>query len=129
MSWRQALRWVLLLGVVIWLALAPARSEAAPATTPAQRFQAALAATQEGHLEEALARWNQVLEATPEDAAAWSNRGNVRLMLGDPQGAIADQGRAMEIDPAHPDPHLNRGTAEEALGRWQAAAEIGRAHV
>ena len=39
-----------------------------------------------------------------------------------PEGAIADQDRAMALDPANPDPHLNRGTAEEALGRWQAAA-------
>ena len=28
----------------------------------------------------------------------------------------------MQLDPANPDPHLNRGTAEEALGRWDAAA-------
>jgi tetratricopeptide (TPR) repeat protein len=27
----------------------------------------------------------------------------------------------MELDPVSPDPHLNRGTAEEALKRWDAA--------
>jgi tetratricopeptide (TPR) repeat protein len=42
-------------------------------------------------------------------------------MLGDPPGAIEDQTRAMAIDPDHPDPHLNRGIAEEALARWQDA--------
>ena len=85
-------------------------------------FERALAASRAGSFAAALPLWDQVLELHPEDAAAWSNRGNVRLALGDAAGAIADQGQAMSRDPEHPDPHLNRGTAEEALGRWQAAA-------
>jgi tetratricopeptide (TPR) repeat protein len=62
-----------------------------------------------------------VLEVAPDDAAAWSNRGNVQLALGDPRAAIADQTKAMQLDGESPDPHLNRGTAEEALGQWAAA--------
>jgi tetratricopeptide (TPR) repeat protein len=62
-----------------------------------------------------------VLERAPSDAAAWSNRGNVRLALGDAEGAIADQGQAMLLDPQSVDPHLNRGVAEESLARWEAA--------
>ena len=86
-----------------------------------QAFDQALTASRQGSFEQALPLWNQVIELAPNDAAAWSNRGNVQLALGDPQAAIADQTRAMELDPASPDPHLNRGTAEEALGQWQAA--------
>ena len=86
-----------------------------------QLFDQALTASRQGSFEQALPLWNQVLELAPEDAAAWSNRGNVQLALGDPQAAIADQSRAIALDPASPDPHLNRGTAEEALGQWQAA--------
>jgi tetratricopeptide (TPR) repeat protein len=89
---------------------------------PREAFARALTASREGRPEEALALWTRVLENSPEDAAAWSNRGNVRLMLGDPRGAIADQNQAMAIEPDAPDPHLNRGTAEEALGLWQEAA-------
>jgi len=63
-----------------------------------------------------------VLELAPDDAAAWSNRGNVQLALGDAAAAIADQTRSMELEPDSADPHLNRGTAEEALGQWDAAA-------
>ncbi len=85
-------------------------------------FAQALAASREGRLDEALALWTRVLEVRPRDAAAWSNRGNVRLMLGDPEGAIADQSQAMAMEPRELDPHLNRGTAEEALGRWAEAA-------
>ena len=46
----------------------------------------------------------------------------MRLVLGDADGAIADQTRAMELSPEEIDPHLNRGTAEEALQQWDAAA-------
>jgi tetratricopeptide (TPR) repeat protein len=44
------------------------------------------------------------------------------LMLGDPEGAIADQTRSIALAPEDADPHLNRGTAEEALQRWPEAA-------
>jgi tetratricopeptide (TPR) repeat protein len=87
-----------------------------------QLFDQALAASRNGAFDQALPLWNRVLELAPGDAAAWSNRGNVRLGLGDPAGAIADQDQAMLLDPLNPDPHLNRGTAEEALRRWDAAA-------
>ena len=55
--------------------------------------------------------------------AALSNRGNVRLALGDPSGAIDDQSASIVLAPEESDPHLNRGTAEEALQDWSAAAE------
>ncbi len=86
-----------------------------------QLFDQALNASRDGRFAEALPLWNQVLEIAPEDAAAWSNRGNVQLALGDPEAAISDQGQAIALEPASPDPRLNRGTAEEALQRWEAA--------
>ena len=82
-----------------------------------QLFDQALSASREGRFAEALPLWTQVLEVAPNDAAAWSNRGNVLLALGDPRAAIADQTKAIALDSESPDPHLNRGTAEEALGR------------
>lgn len=86
-------------------------------------YDSALQASQTGDFQQALPLWNQVLTLQPSDAAALSNRGNVRLALGDPDGAIADQTQAMELAPMESDPHLNRGTAEEALQDWQAAAQ------
>ena len=83
-----------------------------------QLFDQALSASREGRFAEALPLWNQVLEVAPNDAAAWSNRGNVLLALGDPRAAIADQTKAIALDSESPDPHLNRGTAEEALGLY-----------
>jgi len=92
-----------------------------PSSLPAL-FQEALEASRAGRFDLALPLWNRVLERAPEDAAAWSNRGNVQLALGDPLAAIADQDHSLRLEPDNADPHLNRGTAEEALGRWDAAA-------
>ena len=86
-----------------------------------QLFDQALSASREGRFAEALPLWNQVLEVAPNDAAAWSNRDNVLLALGEPRAAIPDQTKAIALDSESPDPHLNRGTAEEALGQWAAA--------
>ena len=112
---------LLLLVLMAQLTLAPIAVAAPRPPSLAQLFDQALAASREGSIDQALPLWNQVLEMAPQDAAAWSNRGNVRLVLGDPLAAIADQERAMALEPANPEPHLNRGIAEEALQRWGAA--------
>ena len=112
---------LLLLVLMAQLTLAPIAVAAPRPPSLAQLFDQALAASREGSFDQALPLWNQVLEMAPEDAAAWSNRGNVQLVLGDPLAAIADQERAMALEPSNPEPHLNRGIAEEALQRWGAA--------
>ena len=113
------IRTVVLL-VLLLQVLCPGRVWAAPGLQ--QLYEQALTASRSGDFEQALPLWDQVVNLEPGDAAALSNRGNVRLALGDPDGAIADQTRAMEMAPEESDPHLNRGTAEEALQDWQAAA-------
>ena len=125
---QWALRWALPLLLLLLLAISPAllAGPVAAAAAPAQRslpelFDRALQASREGRFGDALPLWNQVLELAPGDAAAWSNRGNVRLALGDARAAIADQTHAIELEPGSSDPHLNRGTAEEALQRWDDA--------
>ena len=84
-------------------------------------FQQALQETKHGDFQLALEDWNKYLEIFQNDSAALSNRGNVRLILGDPEGAISDQTRSIEISPTEVDPHLNRGIAEENLNRFDAA--------
>lgn len=93
-----------------------------PAASLPQLFQRALEASRAGRFDLALPLWNRVLDQAPNDAAAWSNRGNVQLALGDPLAAIADQEHSLLLEPDNADAHLNRGTAEEALGRWDEAA-------
>jgi tetratricopeptide (TPR) repeat protein len=110
-------RWfAVLLAALLLLLPQPVQAE-----TLEKLYGRALQASQSGDFVGALPLWDQVLELSPDDAAALSNRGNVRLALGDPDGAIVDQTRSIELAPEELDPHLNRGTAEETLQDWAAA--------
>ena len=84
-------------------------------------FKNALELSSSGNFDLALKEWNNYLESYPDDAAGLSNRGNVRLVIGDLQGSIDDQNKAININPNEIDPYINRGIAEEALGLWLQA--------
>tara|TARA_Y100001968_G_scaffold186164_1_gene170527 strand:+ start:1118 stop:1906 length:789 start_codon:yes stop_codon:yes gene_type:complete len=88
---------------------------------PKLLFEKALQESKDGDFIKAERDWSIYLNDNPSDAAALSNRGNIRLALGDPEGAIRDQTKAMEISPEDLDPYLNRGIAEEALQLWEDA--------
>ena len=91
-------------------------------TLPKILFDRALQESKDGDFIQAEKDWNSYLKDNPGDASALSNRGNIRLALGDPQGAIQDQTRAIEISPDDLDPYLNRGIAKEALQLWGEAS-------
>ena len=84
-------------------------------------FKNALDLSSDGKFNLALQEWNLYLDSYPDDAAALSNRGNVRLVMGDVEGSIDDQNKAINLDPTEIDPYINRGIAEEALGQWSLA--------
>ena len=86
-------------------------------------FEKALQESREGDFIQANKDWNLFITHNPEDAAALSNRGNILLALGDPEAAIRDQTKAIEISPEDLDPYVNRGIAQEALKHWKEAAE------
>ena len=86
-------------------------------------FQRALNLSSVGQFNFALENWNDYLKKYPEDAAALSNRGNVKLVVGDPKGSINDQNKAIELNPSELDPYINRGIANESLGLWLQAKE------
>jgi tetratricopeptide (TPR) repeat protein len=86
-------------------------------------FEKALQESEDGNFMKAEKDWSSYLKDYPDDAAALSNRGNIRLALGDPQGAITDQTHAIEISPEDLDPYLNRGIANEALQLWEEASQ------
>ena len=90
---------------------------------PKYLFEKALQESKNGDFIQAEKDWSSYLNDNPNDAAALSNRGNIRLALGDPQGAIRDQTKAIEISPEDLDPYLNRGIAKEALQLWEEASE------
>ena len=84
-------------------------------------FQNALDLSSRGKFYLALQEWNRYLDSYPDDAAGLSNRGNVRLVIGDVEGSIDDQNKAISLNPSEIDPYINRGIAEEALGEWSQA--------
>ena len=84
-------------------------------------FKNALDLSSGGKFNLALQEWNQYLDSFPDDAAGLSNRGNVRLVIGDVKGSIDDQNKAISLNPSEIDPYINRGIAEEALGLWSQA--------
>ena len=86
-------------------------------------FREALTFSSEGEFNNALDKWNDYLRLYPDDPAALSNRGNVKLVVGDPKGSIIDQDRAIQLNPNELDPYINRGIANESLGLWLKAKE------
>ena len=83
--------------------------------------KAAFTATQAGQFDLAEQKWTELIEQLPEEAAVWSNRGNVRVRQNNLDGAIADYTQAIDLAPSEPDPYLNRGAVWEAMGQWQKA--------
>ncbi|MDA9704004.1 hypothetical protein N9U76_01040 [Prochlorococcus sp. AH-736-L19] len=86
-------------------------------------FKNALDLSSGGQFKLALQEWNRYLDSYPDDAAGFSNRGNVRLIIGDVEGSIDDQNNAISLNPGEIDPYINRGIAEEALGLWSQAKQ------
>lgn len=85
--------------------------------------QQAFAAARQGDFAQAEQAWTEMLEIMPNNAAIWSNRGNVRVSQNKIEDAIADYNQAIELAPDAADPYLNRGTAWEAQEKWQAAID------
>ena len=112
----RVIKFLLLLSIV----LLPVALEAK--VLPKYLFEKALQESKDGDFIQAEKDWSLYINDNPYDAAALSNRGNIRLALGDPQGAVKDQTMAIEISPEDLDPYLNRGIAEEALQLWEDAS-------
>jgi len=90
--------------------------------------QAATAAGGRGDFELAEQGWTQIIQEMPENAAAWSNRGTIRIGLNQLDAAIGDYTRSIELAPTMTDPYINRGAAYEAQQDWTAAiADYNRA--
>ncbi len=84
-------------------------------------FQQAFTAIQNGDLQQSEQIWSQAIARNPENAAAWSNRGNVKVALNQLESAIGDFDQSIQLAPNLPDAYLNRGAAWEGLGKWTAA--------
>jgi tetratricopeptide (TPR) repeat protein len=84
-------------------------------------FQQALGFHQAGRLIDAVAAYDRVLAANPDDIAAWGNRGVALRSLGRLDEALASYDAAIARRPDHPDAYTNRGNVLVDLGRLDEA--------
>jgi len=74
---------------------------------------------------QALDAFSEVVRLTPNDAAAWDIRSNCKQLLGDLDGAIADDTRAIQLDPKTAMYRGNRAIAYQEKGdRVNALADF-----
>jgi tetratricopeptide (TPR) repeat protein len=78
-------------------------------------FNRGLALKMLGQLEKAHLDYSKAIELNPTFAAAYTNRGNVRLLRNDSVGAIEDFRTALELDPSDVVARENLSAIEEAL--------------
>ncbi len=91
-------------------------------------FRQAFAATEAGNFAEAEAYWSEAIARSPNNPAAWSNRGNAYLSQMKVEAALTDFTQAIDLAPNLADPYINRGIAWEAQGDWsKALADYDRA--
>lgn len=79
-------------------------------------------------LQDSEAAWSRAIDLSPSNAAAWSNRGTVRLQYGYWQAAYEDLQEALKLEQQQtgtPSAILlnNLGNAEGALGHWPDAMQ------
>ena len=83
-------------------------------------FQRGYAYYQLRNLPQSLSDFTQVINLDPTSSLAFSSlfyRGNLRMSLGDSQGAVRDYNQAIEVDSTDARAFVQRGQAENALGR------------
>lgn len=97
-----------------------------PSASLSAHTDQAFKATNRFQWPEAEKAWTKVIELDPQNAAAYSNRGNTRTSMGKCVEAVADFDKAIGLASQEPDPNLGRGVARECLGQFQQALEVGQ---
>ena len=81
-----------------------------------------------GQFDQAIKAYSGAIATSPDDAAAYNNRGIVRGYTGDYEGAIEDFNRAITLKPDYPNAYNNRGNVYRRTGDYGGAiADFNRA--
>ena len=76
--------------------------------------------------EVAIASYERVVAAEPEDWESWNNLGNSRRLSGDFEGSVAASQRAVELSPDSPPVRLNYALAVASIGKIVEAEQLLR---
>jgi eukaryotic-like serine/threonine-protein kinase len=79
-----------------------------------------------GQLDDALVWYDKALEADPQNADAWNNKGACQHKLGRMEDAIKSFSRALACDKQNAAALRNMGTSLSALGRLHEASDVLR---
>ena len=71
----------------------------------------------------ALQAWERVLRCEPIDPMSWGARGELKMKLGDLEGALQDLSKAAQEAPDSPFPLMSRAEVYEKLGNAKAAQQ------
>ena len=100
----------------------PAAASAAALSQAYNSFQEGRRLAASGRCREAIPYFNQAIQANPNDAKAYSDRGRCQAMLGQLSQGLKDLDRAVQIAPNNMSPYFNRaglradaGDGDEAL--------------
>jgi len=75
-----------------------------------------------GRPDEAIADFTEAIRIAPDNAVAYSNRGNTYSNTGKLKQAIADYTQAIRLDPANPVRYAKRARVYQAAGQATASA-------
>ena len=93
----------------------------APATEFYRLFDVASELGQKNQYEAAIAKWNEALALSPDDAKARSNLGVLLATVGRAGEAMAQYRQAIESEPDYPDGYTNLGIALARTGKLDEA--------
>ena len=79
-----------------------------------------------GEFKEALNYFQEAVEASPDDTAAWFGLGNCYIGLEQPAEAIEAYQQVIRTDPANPNAYYNLGHYYQQLGRYEEAVATFR---
>ena len=87
-------------------------------------MQRAMACVQAGQYELALSLFDKLVALEPDWAEAWNQRATTRFLTGDTDGAMADIGRVMKLEPRHFGALAGMGMILQGAGLDKGALEI-----
>ncbi len=75
-----------------------------------------------GNYDSAAEVYTRIIEISPDDAHAYSNRGSCHAKMGDLEKAVQDYNEAIRLSPLYSNAYYNRGQCLRRKGDFPAAA-------